>query len=56
MYVTEELGSVTRTVLETMRTLFVWAGGLALYYCSATGKVGERWSSYSWVQVGWILL
>jgi hypothetical protein len=38
-------------VLETMRTLFVWVGGLALYYCSATGKIGERWDNYSYFQV-----
>mmetsp|Transcript_1788 Transcript_1788/g.5204 ORF Transcript_1788/g.5204 Transcript_1788/m.5204 type:complete len:487 (-) Transcript_1788:640-2100(-) len=53
MYVTEELGAVTRTVLETMRTLFVWAGGLALFYASATGKVGESWNGLnSWAQAG----
>jgi hypothetical protein len=38
-------------VLETMRTLFVWAGGLALYYSSGTGKIGERWDNYSYFQV-----
>lgn len=57
MYVTEELGAVTRTVLETMRTLFVWLGGLALYYSSATGKIGERWDRWSWAQaVGFAIL
>lgn len=34
-----------------MRTLFVWIGGLALYYSSGTGKIGERWDNYSWFQV-----
>ena len=34
-----------------MRTLFVWAGGLALYYSSGTGKIGERWDNYSYFQV-----
>lgn len=38
-------------VLETMRTLFVWIGGLALYYSSGTGKIGEQWTKYSWFQV-----
>ena len=43
---------MTRTVLETMRTLFVWIGGLALYYSSGTGQIGERWQGkYSWAQV-----
>lgn len=40
-----------RQVLETMRTLFVWIGGLALYYSSGTGKIGERWDNYSYFQV-----
>jgi drug/metabolite transporter (DMT)-like permease len=57
MYVTEELGAVTRTVLETMRTLFVWAGGLALYYSSGTGRIGERWDNYSYFQaIGFAVL
>jgi drug/metabolite transporter (DMT)-like permease len=57
MYVTEELGAVTRTVLETMRTLFVWIGGLALYYSSGTGKIGEQWTKYSWFQaIGFAIL
>ncbi len=34
-----------------MRTLFVWIGGLALYYSSGTGKIGEQWTKYSWFQV-----
>jgi hypothetical protein len=38
-------------VLETMRTLFVWIGGLALFYSSGTGKIGERWDNYSYFQV-----
>lgn len=53
MYVTEELGAVTRTVLETMRTLFVWLGGLALFYSSSTGAIGESWTgASSWAQAG----
>ena len=46
----DNLGSVTRTVLETVRTLFVWLSGLALYKV-AGGKVGEAWNQYSWLQV-----
>ena len=35
-----------------MRTLFVWIGGLALFYTSGTGKIGEQWNGkYSWAQV-----
>ena len=46
------MGAVTRTVLETMRTLFVWVADLALYYSplGGSGKVGEQWDSHSWLQ------
>lgn len=37
-----------RTVLETMRTLFVWLLGLALFYAH-TG-LGERWNVFSPLQ------
>lgn len=49
-FTVDNLGSVTRTVLETVRTLFVWLSGLALYRV-AGGKVGEAWNQYSWLQV-----
>ena len=48
MHVTGHLGAVFRTVLETMRTLFVWLVGLLLYYVG-TG-LGERWDRFSFVQ------
>jgi hypothetical protein len=48
MHVTGHLGAVFRTVLETMRTLFVWLAGLALFYLG-TG-LGESWDAYSFVQ------
>lgn len=32
MYITDELGAVTRTVLEALRTLFVWVLDLLLFY------------------------
>ena len=48
----DNLGAVTRTVLETMRTLFVWVADLALYYSplGGSGKVGEQWDQNSWLQ------
>ena len=40
-----------RTVLETMRTLFVWLVDLLLFYTPlGMGKLGESWSSYSLIQ------
>ena len=45
------LGAVFRTVLETMRTLFVWLVDLVLFYTPlGLGKLGESWSSYSLIQ------
>jgi hypothetical protein len=43
---------VFRTVLETMRTLFVWIVDLVLFYCFPALKLGESWSAYSFIQLG----
>lgn len=48
MFVTEELGAVSRTVFESARTLFVWLGDLLLYY-THTG-LGEKWDNSSYLQ------
>lgn len=46
-----QLGAVFRTVLETLRTLFVWLADLVLFYTPlGMGKLGESWSKYSYVQ------
>lgn len=51
MLVTGHLGAVFRTVLETMRTLFVWALGLVLYYTPlGMGRLGESWTAWSPLQ------
>lgn len=54
MAVTGHLGAVFRTVLETGRTLFVWVVDLLLFYGNVAGeaKLGESWSSWSWMQLG----
>lgn len=67
MLVTDSLGAVTRTVLETMRTLFVWLLSLLLFYAAgrqggkrglqASPAIGEPWTSHSWLQaVGFAVL
>eukprot|EP00775_Hariotina_reticulata_P005859 gene5859-6100_t len=51
MLVTDHLGAVFRTVLETMRTLFVWLLGLLLFYTPlGMGKLGESWTAWSFLQ------
>ena len=49
MFVTEEMGAVSRTVFESARTLFVWLGDLLLFY-THTG-LGEQWDNSSYLQV-----
>lgn len=51
MLVTSHLGAVFRTVLETMRTLFVWLLGLLLRYTPlGGGRLGESWTPWSPLQ------
>lgn len=38
-----------RTVLETARTVLVWVGALLLFYLGS-GRLGEPWTLYSWLQ------
>jgi hypothetical protein len=55
MMVTFQIGAVFRTVLETMRTLFVWLVDLGLFYGGF--GLGESWSMYSWMQAaGFVVL
>ncbi|CAL8468753.1 g8293 [Coccomyxa elongata] len=49
MFVTEELGAVSRTVFESARTLFVWLGDLLLFY-TLDGRLGEGWDRSSYLQ------
>lgn len=55
MCVTGQLGAVFRTVLETMRTLFVWLVDLVLFY--STHEIGEAWNNWSYLQAaGFVVL
>lgn len=58
MCVTGHLGAVFRTVLETMRTLFVWLVDLLLFYTPlGGGNLGESWSKWSFLQAaGFVVL
>lgn len=52
MFVTDEIGAVASTVLETMRTLFVWIVDLVLWYTPlGLGRLGEKWDNYSYLQL-----
>ena len=55
--VTGNFSAVFRTVLETLRTLFVWAVDLVLFYGHVGGGLGERWTAYSPMQaLGFVFL
>lgn len=56
MFVTEELGAVSRTVFESARTLFVWLTDLLLFYTPlGFGRLGEAWDRSSYLQVTSVL-
>lgn len=52
MLMTDAAGAVTRTVLETLRTLLVWMLNLLLFYAQPMEGVqlGEPWTTHSWMQ------
>jgi drug/metabolite transporter (DMT)-like permease len=50
MEVTNHLSSVSRVIIETLRTLFVWLIDLVLFYFISGGRVGEEWTPYSYLQ------
>jgi hypothetical protein len=54
--VTGNFSGVFRTVLETLRTLFVWLADLGLFYAHAKDW-GEPWTQYSIIEaVGFAIL
>jgi drug/metabolite transporter (DMT)-like permease len=51
MSVTGNFSGVFRTVLETLRTLFVWLADLGLFYSHAKDW-GQPWTKYSLIEAG----
>ena len=57
MVVTQETSSVVRTIFEAVRTAAIWAVNLLIYYVFAKNSVyGEKWTTYSWIQLAGFLL
>lgn len=55
--VINSLSAIHRVVIETFRTLLVWVLDLYIYYYMSDGKLGEQWTSYSYLQViGFVLM
>ena len=50
MYITELTNSVTRNVLEAVRTFTIWATVLVLHYSYST-TFGEPWTKWSYVEL-----
>lgn len=56
MKITEHINSVTRCVLDTVRTIFIWILMTICHYMVDT-KYGEEWTSWSYVElVGFAVL
>jgi len=56
MKVTMYLDSVTRNVLDTVRTIFIWTLLTVVHYTVAD-SMGEAWSGWSWMQLfGFLVL
>lgn len=57
MYVTSHYSSVVRTIVEGIRTLFIWVVQLILYYTTKNDSIGESWCVWNWLQLsGFCLL
>ncbi len=54
IYITYLLNSVWHAIMDNCRPVAVWIAGLSLYY--SIGKIGEPWSSSSWLEVAGMLL
>eukprot|EP00033_Pygsuia_biforma_P001279 GCRY01001446.1.p1 GENE.GCRY01001446.1~~GCRY01001446.1.p1 ORF type:complete len:416 (+),score=89.56 GCRY01001446.1:71-1249(+) len=51
MYITEVTQSLTRNILESVRTLLLWAVMLFLHY-EAASYYGEGWGKWSYLELG----
>ena len=57
MVVTQQTSSVVRTIFEAVRTAFIWIVNLLIFYVFAKDSVyGERWTTYSWLQLAGFML
>ena len=54
MTVTASLSSVHRTIYEALRTLTTWIVMLVIYWCGSS--MGEKWVSWSWLELGGFVL
>lgn len=50
MEVTNHLSAVSRVIIETLRTLFVWLCDLVIFYVLSGGRLGEPWTTWSYLQ------
>lgn len=50
--VTFLLSSIWHSILDNFRPMTVWITDLVIYYLLTSGKFGEAWNTYSWIQLG----
>jgi hypothetical protein len=53
--VAKHLTSVHRTLIDALRTIFVWGCSLFIYY-AVNERFGESWNEYSFLQLGGFVL
>lgn len=60
--ISKHVSSLTRAVLDSLRTIVIWAFEVILFYGTGSqnkppqDQVGEEWTVYSWVQVAGFLI
>jgi len=60
--ISKYVSSLTRAVLDSLRTILIWAFEVAFYYLTdqqrkpVDDRSGEAWTVYSWVEVGGFIM
>ncbi|KAJ5075223.1 hypothetical protein M0811_07576 [Anaeramoeba ignava] len=56
MYITSFSSALFRNILEGIRPFLIWITLLIVYYSSPDSELGEKWTSWSWLElVGFIV-
>ncbi|KAJ6252078.1 hypothetical protein M0813_14627 [Anaeramoeba flamelloides] len=52
MVITDFSSALLRNILDGLRTLFIWVALIVVYYTSPDSGFGEKWSNWSYLQLG----
>ena len=56
VYLTHLMSSIWHAILDCFRPVSVWATDLVIFYCISNGTFGEAWTSWSYLELGGMLL